>query len=135
MKMTCNALATTFALALTLSLALQLSLEIGLRLQLVLLLVLILIGIVPALWLTHDELLPLEHRGRNEIADLLSLRSSKRGGALDVGSSDRRRLALLRMPARPECRHTVANNMHAFDGSLYLAISPIDATCAQNDGF
>jgi len=74
---------------------LQLSLEIGLRLQLVLLLVLILIltGVVLLLWLTHDELLELEHRRRNEIADLLSLRSSKRGGALDVGSSDCRCLA------------------------------------------
>jgi len=124
-------------LTLALSLPLQLSLEIGLRLQLVLLLVLILIltGVVLLLWLTHDELLPLEHRGRNEIADLLSLRSSKRGGALDVGSSDCRRLALSRMPASPECRHTVANNMHAFDGPLYLAISTIDAVRAQNDEF
>jgi hypothetical protein len=78
-----------------LSLTLQLSLEIGLRLQLILLLVLILIltGVVLLLWLTHDELLGLEHRGRNEIADLLSLRSAKRGAALDVGSSDCRRLA------------------------------------------
>jgi hypothetical protein len=47
-------------------------------LLLVLILVLIL-GIVLALRLTHDELLRLAHRGRNEIADLLSLRSTKRG--------------------------------------------------------
>jgi hypothetical protein len=39
------------------------------------------------------------------------------------------------MPASPECRHTVANNMHAFDGPLYLAISTIDAVRAQNDEF
>jgi len=75
----------------------------------------------------------LEHRGRNEIADLLSLRSSKRGGALDVGSSDCRRLALLRMPAWSECRHTVANNMHALDAALYLAISTIDTVGVRKE--
>jgi hypothetical protein len=102
-------------LTLALALTLQLSLEIGLRLQLVLLLVLILVlvvlGVVLLLWLTHDELLRLEHRGRNEIADLLSLRSSKRGGALCVGSSDCRRLrfiadaGLVRMPPYVRQQH------------------------------
>ena len=71
--------------------------------------------------------------GETENADLLSLRSSKRGGAFYVGSSDCRHLALLRMPARSECRHTIADNMHAFDASLYLAISTIDAVGAQNE--
>ena len=71
--------------------------------------------------------------GETEIADLLSLRSSKRGGALHVGSSDCRHLALLRMPAWSECRHTFANNMHALDASLYLAISTIDTVGAQNE--
>jgi len=73
----------------------------------------------------------LEHRGRNEIADLLSLRSSKRGGALYVGCSDCRHLALLRMPAWLECRRISANNMHALDASPYLAISTIDAAGAR----
>jgi len=37
------------------------------------------------------------------------------------------------MPAWSECRHTFANNMHAFDAALYLAISTIDAADAQKD--
>jgi hypothetical protein len=37
------------------------------------------------------------------------------------------------MPAWSECRHTVVNNMHAFDAPLYLAISTIDAAVAQNE--
>jgi len=39
------------------------------------------------------------------------------------------------MPASPECRHTVANNMHAFDGPLYLAISTIDAMALRTNEF
>jgi hypothetical protein len=35
------------------------------------------------------------------------------------------------MPALSECRHTFANNMHAFDASPYLAISTIDAAGAR----
>jgi len=57
------------------------------------------------------------------------------GGALDVGSSDCRRLALLRMPARSECRHTFASNMHALDAPLYLAISTIDAMALRTNEF
>jgi hypothetical protein len=71
--------------------------------------------------------------GETENADLLSLRSSKRGGAFYVGSSDCRHLALLRMPAWSECRHAVANNMHALGASLYLAISTVDTVGAQNE--
>ena len=71
--------------------------------------------------------------GETENADLPSLRSSKRGGAFYVGSSDCRHLALLRMPAWSECRHTVANNMHALDASLYLAISTVDTVGVQNE--
>jgi hypothetical protein len=56
-----------------------------------------------------------------------------RGGALCVGSSDRRHLALLRMPAWSGCRHTFANNMHALDAAQYLAISTIDAADARKD--
>jgi hypothetical protein len=71
--------------------------------------------------------------GETENADLPSLRSSKRGGAFFVGSSDCRHLALLRMPAWSECRHAVANNMHALGASLYLAISTVDTVGAQNE--
>ncbi|MBT1509227.1 hypothetical protein KIP88_01815 [Bradyrhizobium sp. SRL28] len=59
-----------------------------------------------------------------------SVRSSKRGGALDVSSSDCRHLALLQMPAWSECRRILANDMHALDASPYLAISTIDAVGA-----
>jgi hypothetical protein len=37
------------------------------------------------------------------------------------------------MPAWSECRHIIANNMHAFDAALYLAISTIDTAGAQNE--
>ena len=48
--------------------ALDLALEVGLRLR-------------------HDELLRLEHRGRDEIADLLCLRSAKPAVPVKAGSS------------------------------------------------
>ena len=118
--------ALALTLGLTLPLALQLSLEIGLRLQLVLLLV--------WSWLCRDSGhtsccgLPMTGScgwsivGETENADLLSLRSSKRGGALQRRLFRLPALALLRMPARSECRHVFANNMHAFDPTLYLAM-------------
>jgi len=66
-----------------------------------------------------------------------SMRSRRRLGSArgaQPGSkeeSDCRHLALLRMPARSECRHNLAENMHAFDPPLYLAISTIDALRAR----
>ncbi|OCK54425.1 hypothetical protein LMTR3_26470 [Bradyrhizobium sp. LMTR 3] len=51
----------------------------------------------------------------------------------NVGCSDCRHLALLRAPASSGCRHIFANNMHAFDLQLYLAISTIDTVDAQNE--
>jgi hypothetical protein len=40
---------------------------------------------------------------------------------------------LLRRPVWPECRHISANNMHALDASLYLAISIIDAVGVRRE--
>jgi hypothetical protein len=57
-------------------------------------------------------------------------RSSRRGGALDLGPSDCRHFALSRIPAGSECRRTVADNMHAYGAPPYLAISTIDAVGA-----
>jgi hypothetical protein len=37
------------------------------------------------------------------------------------------------MPAWSECRHTVANNMHALDAALYLAISTIDTVGVRKE--
>jgi hypothetical protein len=37
------------------------------------------------------------------------------------------------MPASSGCRHIFANNMHAFDAALYLAISTIDKVGARNE--
>jgi hypothetical protein len=37
------------------------------------------------------------------------------------------------MPGQSECRHTFANNMHAFDESPYLAISTIDGAGARKE--
>jgi hypothetical protein len=42
-------------------------------------------------------------------------------------------LALLRTTATSGCRHIFDNNMHAFDPSLYLAISTIDTVGVQNE--
>jgi len=37
------------------------------------------------------------------------------------------------MPVWSECRHAFANNMHALDVALYLAISTIDAAGARKE--
>jgi hypothetical protein len=39
------------------------------------------------------------------------------------------------MPAWSQCRHAVANNMHALGASLYLAISTVDTVGAQKNEF
>jgi hypothetical protein len=70
---------------------------------------------------------------RSLIFYVCGLRSAS--GALDVGSSDCRHLALLRAPAWSECRHNFASNMHAFEASLYLAISTIDAMALRTNEF